>query len=174
MIDERYFTPGELTAKLDSHYNSGAYLSGVKKYEVALREYRKLFEHCEDLENEIGKLECEIFESATSEVKKQYERRIKAVKDELNDANTALATKKRALQNVLLERDSLKSDVSFLVKEKNDLEFKLDKMKLLAAAIEEFYPSLSIEGREHFNEILKKAGYGVSVKEIFTVFELRD
>ena len=97
----------------------------------------------------------------------------KYLQDELNEARTALSIKKNALQRANQKIDELKDDIAVLKKEKHDLEFELDKMKLLAYAIEEFYPSLPFEGRECFGEILKKVGYGVSVKETFTVFELR-
>ena len=173
MIDERYFTPNELTAKLDSHYNSGAYISGVKKYEVALREYRKLFEYCEDLEDEIGKLESEIRNSEASEIKKQYEKRIKAVKDELDVAKTALAIKKQTNEKLNRKIDGLKADNSHINYELNKL--KQESVKLfedlssLLSASSELFQYLDPLEVEEAKKLFENAGFDVKDKYEITV-----
>lgn len=173
MIDERYFTPDELTAKLDSHYNSGAYMSGVKKYEVALREYRKLFEHCEDLENEIGKLKNEIRTLEASEVKGQYEKRIKAVKDELEDAKTALSIKKRVNEELNLKIDGLKANNSHINHELNKLKREsvqlFEDLSSLLSASSELFQYLDPLEAEEAEKLFENAGFDVKVKYEITM-----
>lgn len=173
MIDECYFTPSELTAKLDSHYNSGAYLSGVKKYEVALREYRKLFEHCEDLEDEIKKLKCEIRISEASEIKGQYEKRIKAVKDELDIVKTALAAKKAANLSLNRKIHNLEADNNHINHELNEL--KQESIKLfedlssLLSASSELFQYLDPLEVEEAKKLFENAGFDVKDKYEITV-----